>query len=106
MINSPLFQYRTGGISATGTDPSASHDPAKIWNIGETEWDLLCALNISFSTKIYTYYRLKIFAKTFLPEHKKIDWFLLPVFWIHMLRMNPRSLGIRTRLRRYIQAKL
>jgi glycosyltransferase involved in cell wall biosynthesis len=102
MIRKPLFFKRTGGISTKGTDPSACLDTLKIWNIGEREWALLRDLNIDFSAKIYIYYRLKIFAKTLFPEEKKIDWFLLPVFWIHILRLNPRSLGIRTRMRRYI----
>ncbi len=100
MTKRPLFYRRTGGISEKGDDPSASYDPLKTWNIGREEWDLIYGLNLGTFAKYYTFYRLKFFAKTVYPQHKKIDVFLTPLFWSYMLWKNPRSLGIRTRMRR------
>ena len=100
MIKRTLFFKRTGGICESGEDPSVSLDPLKIWNIGDEEWTLISELNLSYFTKLYTFYRLKFFGKTVYPQHKKLDWFLMPGFWCYMLWKNPYSFGIRSRLRK------
>jgi glycosyltransferase involved in cell wall biosynthesis len=100
MVKRPLFFKRVGGISQSGEDPSVSPNPLKIWNIGAEEWTLISELNLNYFTKLYTYYRLKFFGKTMYPQHKKLDWFLLPGFWCYMLRKNRYSFGMRSRLRK------
>jgi glycosyltransferase involved in cell wall biosynthesis len=100
MVEGPILFRRTGGISETGTDPSTSRDLSRIWNIGNEEWNLIRDLNIGYLSALYTYYALRIRAKTFFPQHKKIDWFLRPLAWSILLSKNSRALGLRSRLRR------
>ena len=104
MVKRPLFFKRIGGISQTGADPSACYDPLKSWNIGDKEWNLIGELNLPWLTRLYTYYRLRFFGKTVFPQDKKIDWFLLPIFWGYMVWKNPRSLGIRSRLKKRLSS--
>jgi glycosyltransferase involved in cell wall biosynthesis len=100
MVERPLFFKRAGGMCEKGDDPSVSHDPLKTWNIGKEEWGLIYSLNLSAFAKYCTFYRLKFLAKTLYPQHKKIDFFLIPLFWSYMLWKNPRSFGFRTKIRR------
>jgi len=102
MTESRLFYKRLGGISETGQESSTSRDPDKTWNIGQEEWNLIRDLNLSFLTKLYIYYRLKIIAKALYPRHKEIPLFLQPFYCYYMLRNNPRHFGIRSGLRRTI----
>ena len=103
MVKHPLFFKRTGGICETGEDPSAFYDPLETWNIGEDEWNLICDLNLGSFAKLYIFYRFRFLAKTLYPQDKKLDWFLLPIFWCYMLWKNPRSFGFRSRLRKQLQ---
>lgn len=102
MVKQPLFFKRTGGLCETGGDPSVSHDPQKIWNIGHEEWNLISNLHLSILAKLYIFYRLRFLAKTLYPEQKRLDWVLLPIFWCYMVWKNPRSFGFRSKIGRYL----
>lgn len=96
-----LFSKRLGGVSTTGADPSVSLDHGEIWNVGPAEWQLINALKIPRYTKYYLFWRLKVFAKIYIPS-KRIEWFLWLWYAVHAIRRNKRSLGVRTRLRSMI----
>jgi len=99
LVKRPLFFKRTGGISETREDPSTSYDPFKTWEMGAEEWRLLGGLGIGYLAKLYMFYRLKLLGKAFDPQSKRIDWFLWPMFWSYMFWKEPRSMGVRTKLR-------
>lgn len=100
-----LFRKRKGGISETGNDPCTVKDPNLIWNIGPKEWKLINQLNVHYLTKLWTFYNLRIHAKIFLRQ-KKIDWFLYPLYFYTLLLKNPRSFGVRSRVRRFAKLKI
>jgi len=92
-----LFYKRTGGISASGEDPSSSHDPKRVWNLDEDDWKALDTLPVSSLSKLYIYNRLKISAKLLHPS-KEIAWYLLPWFLTQKLLLNPHSFGLRSQI--------
>jgi hypothetical protein len=105
MVKKPLFFKRSGGISQTGEDPSTVWDPSTIWNIGKKEWDLIDGLPVGYPTKLYLFYRLRLWAKSIFPLEKDLDWFLHPIFWAYMLPKDTHALGIRTRLRKSLHGR-
>jgi glycosyltransferase involved in cell wall biosynthesis len=100
-VMEPLFFKRTGGISATNDDPSASADPKRVWNLNHEEWKAISALELSIVSKLYIFNRLKVSARLLHPG-KSINLYLWPWYLVKKAS-NPRAFGLRTKLRRWLQ---
>jgi glycosyltransferase involved in cell wall biosynthesis len=94
-----LFRKRTGGLSVTGEDESASKDEKNIWNIDVTLWRQIQKLSLTTIDKHLMFNSLKIYAKLMFPT-KPLSLSLWAIFAIQMVLVNPYGLGIRSNLSR------
>lgn len=93
----PLFYKRTGGMSETNTDASASADPDRVWLLGEDERRMIMDLSFTRAERIYLFNRLRVAGKILHPD-KAFGPLVAAWALLLLLKHNPRALGLRARL--------
>lgn len=92
-----LFYKRTGGISETGIDQSASWDPEKVWILDDTEREEIMNLSFQSYQAKQIYDNLRIQSKMFFPD-KRFPVHIEVRAAVARLIKNKRALGLRTKM--------